>query len=346
MLSEFLVRYLPIVILLFLGFTVWTKRKLVSFPFYISAFLCVVMILAITALPDDYSIDKPRYIRLFRNSYLWGMPDEYKDPGWIYYVTHSAKYLNNNVTLFFLITASVYVFSYLIFARHYFKKDSFYFIVMSMGCLGFGAYATNTIRAGFAISFMMLAFVFRKKIFMLPLMFCAVMLHRSMIIPALGFIITEFINKKWIFCLIWLFCFVLSVTNVDISSFLEEFHFVDYRIEASMESVELYKKGFRLNFLIYSVIPLLISFYNIFKYDIHDKLLQRMVNTYLLANALWLLAIRIHYSDRLAYLSWFLIPFITLYPVIKYKDKYNNPNRLVIGIMSIFMGLDLVLMLT
>lgn len=343
MLAEIIIKYLPVIILLILGFSIWNRKKLFPFRFHTSLLLSLVMILSIVALPNDYSIDKPRYISLFYDNDYWDTPEEYKDPGWIVYVNYCSKYLKN-VTWFFLLTASIYIFSYLVFARYYFEKNAFYFIVMSMGCLGFFAYATNTIRAGFAIAFLLLSLTPKKKIFMLPLMFCAVMLHRSMIIPVVGYWLAVFLPKNWVYYSIWVLCLIFSIMNVDIETFVDSFGFIDYRVERTWDSIELYKKEFRWDFLLYSVIPLLISIYNIHRHNIQDKILFRMINMYLFVNSIWLLAIRIHYSDRLAYLSWFLIPFITLYPITKYQEKYINPNRMLIVVMGIFIGINIVLM--
>ena len=47
-----------------------------------------------------------------------------------------------------------------------------------------------------------------------------------------------------------------------------------------------------------------------------DPFYARLVNTYLLANALWVLVINTSFSNRFAYLSWFLMPWTLLYPFV------------------------------
>jgi len=47
-----------------------------------------------------------------------------------------------------------------------------------------------------------------------------------------------------------------------------------------------------------------------------DPFYARLVNTYLLANALWVLLIRANFSNRFAYLSWFMMPWVLLYPFV------------------------------
>ena len=50
-----------------------------------------------------------------------------------------------------------------------------------------------------------------------------------------------------------------------------------------------------------------------------DPFYARLVNTYLLANALWVLVIQTSFSNRFAYLSWFMMPWVLLYPFVPGK---------------------------
>ncbi len=306
------------------------------------------MIFAITSLPVDYSIDKPRYVSMFHNRYRWGVQDGYKDMGWMFYVTFCAIIFKNKVFWFFLTTAAVYCFSYFVFANRYFEKKNIYFLIMTMGCLGFVNYATNTIHAGFAIAILILGLASKKKVLMIALLIGSIALHMSMIIPVAGFVAAMIVSEKKWFYAFWTLCFVLAVVNVDMSPFMDLISPIDNRVEYYSETMNRqfssYKIGFRWDFLIYSVMPLFISTHLVRKHHIEDAFLSKITNMYVFANAVWLLAIRIAFTDRIAYLSWFLIPFITLYPVIKYQEKFNNPNLLVLGITGLFLGLNFVLM--
>ena len=50
-----------------------------------------------------------------------------------------------------------------------------------------------------------------------------------------------------------------------------------------------------------------------------DAFYARLVNTYLLANAVWILVIHSDQSNRFAYLSWFMMPWVLLYPFVPGK---------------------------
>jgi hypothetical protein len=56
-----------------------------------------------------------------------------------------------------------------------------------------------------------------------------------------------------------------------------------------------------------------------------DPLYARLVNTYLLTNGLWVLVIHASFSNRFAYLSWFMMPWILLYPFV--PGKVNDRPR-------------------
>lgn len=51
-----------------------------------------------------------------------------------------------------------------------------------------------------------------------------------------------------------------------------------------------------------------------------DHFYARLLNTYLLTNALWVLAINANSSNRFAYLSWFMLPWVLMYPFLPGKE--------------------------
>jgi hypothetical protein len=56
-----------------------------------------------------------------------------------------------------------------------------------------------------------------------------------------------------------------------------------------------------------------------------DPFYARLVNTYLLANAVWILVIHAECSNRFSYLSWFMMPWVLLYPFV--PGRYNSRPR-------------------
>ena len=77
--------------------------------------------------------------------------------------------------------------------------------------------------------------------------------------------------------------------------------------------------GFRWDFLLYSLTGIYAGWYFIVKKGYEDKIYSQIFNTYVLANAFWILVIRASFSNRFAYLSWFLLGIVTIYPLLKLK---------------------------
>ena len=93
------------------------------------------------------------------------------------------------------------------------------------------------------------------------------------------------------------------------------------------------KTGFRWDFIAYSAIPILIGWFATAKQKITDKTYLFLLHTYLFSNACWVLINSISYSNRFAYLSWFLFPIVVLYPFCKFSLIKNQ---------GVFLGLLLI----
>lgn len=273
----------------------------------------------------DFHGDKWAYLNQFKLLKVDEL-QKVKDVGWFYY-SYFIKQIGNSPRLYFVLTAMIYSGAYGLFAQKFFSpKYQWYFLIACMLSFGFAAYAVNTIRAGFALAFLLIAFRFHKKVWWFVLFaFLSISFHKSMILPVLAFSITYYLNQTSIFLTIWCSCLLLSVFDVfDFSNILipilgDEDDRLRTYIELAKNESKRYQAGFRIDFVIYSVIPILIAAYYLFKLKVEDIFYQRMFNTYLLANAVWLLIIRMAFTDRVAFLSWFLIPFLLLYPLLKYK---------------------------
>lgn len=70
---------------------------------------------------------------------------------------------------------------------------------------------------------------------------------------------------------------------------------------------------------------------------------NQVYHTYILTNAAWLLVIRMAYTNRIAYLSWMIIPYIVLYPVLQDTVSKKTSKSVLYIIMFIFMGLNVAL---
>ncbi len=85
--------------------------------------------------------------------------------------------------------------------------------------------------------------------------------------------------------------------------------------------------GFRWDFLLYSSMPVWMAWYVCVKRRISDNWYNAICSTYLLCNAFWVLVIRASYSNRFAYLSWFIYPIVIVYPLVILPVWHNQDNR-------------------
>lgn len=265
---------------------------------------------------------------------------------WAYYALYLGKLFNNNIELCHLFTALVYCSSYYFFASKYFpSKICGYAILMVIGCLGFNNYGNNVIRSGLCLSFIILAFSIKNTLIQLLLCFIAINFHKSGLIPIGAFLIASY-YKKINYEIIWIYCLILSALNLDLSPLFEMVGFLDNRIDDYIINTEsnsrFYHTGFRIDFIIYSLAPIYISKNAIKNLRIKNTTYLTIYNSYLIINSFWLLVIRAPFTDRFAYLSWFMIPFLTLYPYLNKKEFNNNPVTICF-ILFIFIGINFIL---
>ena len=140
--------------------------------------------------------------------------------------------------------------------------------------------------------------------------------------------------------LFWLGSILLSlVAGSQIENFFVSLGFDD-RMEdylyAGEETMEQFTTvGFRWDFLLYSSVPIVMGWYMIFRKRIYNKTYLLLLGTYIFANAFWIMVIRASFSNRFAYLSWFLYPMVLSYPLLKLpiwkKTQGRNTGLIMLG---------------
>lgn len=229
----------------------------------------------------------------------------------------------------FVLTAFIYTFNYYYFSK---KVTANYFILF-LGLITnfiFFSYGTNTIRAGLACSILLLALSkIENRILFYALLISAVGFHNSMLLPVAAILISKQFNATRYYYYFWLICVPLSLIlggqiQLFMSGLVEEKRLVEYL--AAEET--FYNVGFRIDFLIYSFIPIAVGYYYIYKKRYKDRFYAIVYNTYVLCNAFWILVIRANFSDRFAYLSWFLYMVVLLYPLL-HKPLFAFQSRII-----------------
>lgn len=269
--------------------------------------------------------------------YSWELPD--KDLGFYLYIK-AVSFFTDKSFVFFLITALLYMIGYYVFIRKHiippYRFILFFTVITSMG---FYSYANNTLRSGLALA-LFLAVMSRPyflKLGTLLLMLLVVFIHKSLLLPAGALLLSLMYRPKNYFMEVWLVCLLLSllIGDVFVNLFGEYFSFADSRVtDYTAQNHQLqYKTGFRWDFVIFSVIPILLARYYQ-KKGYSNRLYSQLLSMYVISNAFWLLLIRIPFSDRLATLSWFLIPVLIMYPLLT-KRIFEKQHFWIAGVLLV-----------
>lgn len=245
-----------------------------------------------------------------------------------------------SINFFFLTCAFLYVFPLFLICKKWFENYWFYAFLMLVGSFSFWSYGTNGIRNGIATSLFLLAISRDKKLFQILWIVLAIGVHKSLLLPTLGYVIAQFYNKPKVMVAFWLICIPLSLAA---GGFWENFFaglgFEDDRLsyltEGNVNEDEFSSTGFRWDFLLYSAAGVYSGWYFIVKKGLEDKIYFWLFNTYVFANAFWILVIRANFSNRFAYLSWFMMALVIIYPFLK-KQLVPKQNKVLAFVILIY----------
>lgn len=311
------------------------------------------LFLIVASVFSPIGSDKATYIEFFHivDEVDWG-----KDIGWtiLTRILHGICLGNHIIYLFVL--AFIYVFAYYAIGKCKLgEKYVLYFLLLSAGCLGFWSGATNILRAGIATSFFFFSLCMeeeKKKMYIL-FSICACMIHNSVIILVVSFFLTKYVQNFKYYIWLWLLFLLLSSANAltPLVSFLSSSmgdigdRLAEYAFNEDSSTAELYvKAGFRIDFILYSALPIVYSRWIVLKQGYNDLFYKRLSCTYILVNCFFLTMIRVPYADRFALLSWSLISLIILYPYMNPKHRLKfNPMVVTVAFLPVLLQLVLIL---
>jgi hypothetical protein len=252
-----------------------------------------------------------------------------QDPGFDLFMRNTANFLN--IDFYFLLMAFIYVFLHFWASKRFFKSYWYYAFLFFIASFSFWSYGTNGLRNGLSAALVLLAFSFeKKKIIAIALALLAVSFHKSMLLPVVAYFLTFVNNNSKYYFLVWLLCIPLSLlAGGTFELFFAGLGFDDDRLgyltEGNVNDDEFSSTGFRWDFLLYSATAVVAGFYFVIKKQFKDVLYQRLFNVYLLSNGFWILVIRANFSNRFAYLSWFMMGLVIIYPFLKGNFMKNQP---------------------
>ena len=311
----------------------------------ISIITVILVTIYIGTRPITSYADTYLYTMMFNlvQSGVWSeLPGIATEPFWNYIETLCIELTNASGWLF--VIAIFYVVGMCVAAYRWLPKHTYIAIIFLFTAFSFWGYATNGIRNGMATSIAMLGlsfFVHTKKEIIIgyALLILASMTHKSCMLTIVAATAALFLKNTKTNITIWLFCIVLGLL------FQEQFKALfsgltdDHRMAAYLNaevSKELFSQtGFRWDFLLYSALPIFIGRYAIFKQNFTNKTYSFLLHTYIFSNAFWVLINTAAYSNRFAYLSWFLYPIVLIYPFCKIRFIQNQ--SIILGLLLIGM---------
>lgn len=240
---------------------------------------------------------------------------------------------------YFFLIAVIYILPNFFFVRKFFGEYWYVPLLMIFGSFSFWTYGTNGIRNGMATSIFIMGLYFydRNKWIMYGLMALSYGFHNSLMIPVGAFVVSGLYKNPKVYLYIWLASIPLSLIGGSAwENFFGSLGLGDDRVNSymtsSVDSESTFSStGFRWDFVLYSASAVFAGYYFIIKRGFKDSFYTHLWGTYMIANAFWILVIRANFSNRFAYLSWFLMAIVIAYPLFKVKfwpEHYKIVGRI------------------
>ncbi|MDG2431246.1 EpsG family protein [Flavobacterium sp.] len=303
-------------------------------------FILIVIIVYMGFRPISFVFgDMGAYSRSFA-SFADGIPLGLGgDLGFNFFMMLCAKVMT--VNFFFFVCSSLYILPLYLASKKLFQEYWFYSFFILICSFSFWSYGTNGIRNGLATSIMLLALAYsNKKIVMVALMFVAISFHKSLALPVAAYLFTLFFKDSKKILYFWILCIPISIAAGGFfESLFASLGFDDERISyltsGNINNDDFSSTGFRWDFLIYSALPVYAGWYFIFKRKYKDIMYAQLFNIYLITNGFWILVIRANFSNRFAYLSWFMMGIVIIYPLLK-KQFFKNQHKVLGTVLALY----------
>ena len=252
-------------------------------------------------------------------------------------------------TSFFVFIAAIYFGAAYLGIRKLFPNHRLAAYLVFLAAFSTFSYATNGIKAGAASSLFIFAMGYRENLKVcIPLILISWGFHHSMIMVVASFVLTLFVKNPKYYFYGWVFCFLMAAAHITafqhlFSGFTTE-HGASYLLtEGGNEGT---KGGFRIDFILYSAMPVLVGYYAVFKKKMRlSPLYKDLLNLYLCLNGIWMLCMYASFTNRIAYQSWFLYPIVLIYPFLQEqwgKARYKTFGLVMLGHLGFTLFMNLI----
>lgn len=271
------------------------------------------------------------------------------------YIMMACKTVGLTVNAWFLIIEIGYLGFVLLAMKRLIGENPWIGMLFFLSAFSTFTFGTNGIRNGLACSMLTLVFAmaanqsFPKMVLPGIIAALAFGIHKSIALPLAAFLAASFVIKKPMLAIyFWIASIGVSlVAGGPVSNFFMGMGFDDRMTQYGNGMGELgdqfSQTGFRWDFLLYSAMPIWLTWFVCKKAqkerelygdtveeaetgitgagriaDAHSmRVFNILATTYILANAFWVMVIKAAFSNRFAYLSWFLYPVVLAYAVVR-----------------------------
>ena len=299
----------------------------------------IILHIGLRPISSFYFTDMGTYAQSFRAYASGSQVDKIGDIYFNYFMKWCSSVMS--IDAFFFLCALLYVIPLYYATKTLFKQYWFYSFLMLVISLSFWSYGTNGIRNGIATSLFLLAITRKNKYFLILFIIIAGMCHKSLYIPIIAFLITNYYKNIKNILIFWVICIPLSLALGSFwENFFLKFGFGDEErlsgyLSGNQDTLDIaVKTGFRWDFLLYGFIAVFAGWYFIFKKKFNDPIYNRIYSTFLIVNAFWILVIRANFSNRFAYLSWFMMGIVIIYPFLKnqfFNKQYEIISKIIVA---------------
>ena len=342
--SLYIALYYNLLLLLVVCVAVQPARsQTVARPYVDNRTLCLVLLLIVfvhfvfRAIDYRYFGDTAAYAARFQKYARYGVSETLgKDPVFGYLTYLLSQFVSLKV--YWFVMCSLYMLPVYYALKKQFKQQYAVALMLFVCSFSFWGYGVNGIRNGIATSLVIFSFLMPKDdIKRIPVWIIACLFHKSVLLPVCCFLLTRFSNKPKHYLCVWGLFFLLMLVAHDTFSnllmsipiFEQDERMATYMNMSTEDTEGMFSHtGFRWDFFIYSLIPIVAGVKYIYSLSYKDTLYIRLFNTYTACNAFWLLTIYAPYNNRFAYLSWFLYPIIIAYPLLKEDLIKNQAQRI------------------
>lgn len=278
-------------------------------------FISLTLILFLGLRPVSHMFgDTINYARYY-NSSLYAETEWEGD--WLFdLIMDSFRHAGLSVQIFFLFVECFYIGCTGIAVYRIFPRRPLAAFAFVLAAFSFYSYGVNGIRNGMACSLFFLGLTYVKdKRWLLALLvsYAASCIHKSLLLPIGALVLAFFYKNTKVYAICWGVCILLSVIVGDFVEiifqnigFIDTGRDMDYLSNSGVDMELFSQKGFRWDFLLYSMVPILVGTYFVIKERFNDKFYRLMLNTYIISDSFWVLVNRSWLSNRVAFLSWFM----------------------------------------